>query len=113
MGKKASLEKAVTDGRSKESWFASQTRKAVSRMSVEETVDHLKSLEDALQKANLELNSTIETQAHIVDQNPNLDGFIAEQYHAQTFNLNAKAAGSRYRAEALEPPKGEGYKKIQ
>ena len=111
MGKKASLEKAVTDGRSKESWFASQTRKAVSRMSVEETVDHLKSLEDALQKANLELNSTIETQAHIVDQNPNLDGFIAEQYHAQTFNLNAKAAGSRYRAEALEPPKGEGYKK--
>ena len=39
-----------------------------------------------------------------------MDGFIAEQYHAQTFNLNAEAAGSPYRAKVLEPT-GNGYAK--
>lgn len=41
-----------------------------------------------------------------------LDGFIAEQYHAQTFNLNAEATGSQYRAKVLEP-NGNGYAKTQ
>lgn len=108
---KASLEKAVANGRSKESWFASQTKKAVSKMSVEETVEYLNGLDEAIKDANQALHDTIKTQAHTVNQNPNLDGFIAEQYHAQTFNLNAKATGSEYRAEVLEPPKGESYKK--
>lgn len=108
---KASLEKAVANGRSKESWFASQTKKAVSKMSVKETVEYLGSLDKALGEANQALNDTIKTRAHIVNQNPNLDGFIAEQYHAQTFNLNAAATGSEYRAKVLEPSKGERYKK--
>ena len=43
------------------------------------------------------------TKAGSVNQNPSLDGFIAEQYHAQTFNLNAEAVGSPYRAKVLEP----------
>lgn len=108
---KASLEKAVVNGRSKESWFALQTKKAVSKMSVEGTVEYLGSLDKALGEANQVLNDTIKTQAHIVNQNPNLDGFIAEQYHAQTFNLNAAATGSEYHAKVLEPAKGERYKK--
>lgn len=108
---KSSLEKAVANGRSKESWFASQTKKAISNMSVEGTVEYLGILDKALGEANDRLSDTIKTQAHIVDQNPNLDGFIAEQYHAQTFNLNAAATGSEYHAEVLEPSKGESYKK--
>jgi hypothetical protein len=42
--------------------------------------------------------------------NPHLDGFIAEQYHAQTFNMNAEATGSPYRAKVLES-NGNGYAK--
>ena len=53
---------------------------------------------------------TIHTQAGLVNQNPNLDGFIAEQYHVQTFNLNAAAKGSKYRAKVLTPT-GNGYNK--
>lgn len=106
----ASLSAAVSNGRSKESWFASTTQKAVSALSEQEAAEYLKTLDGALQTANESLYRTITTQAGAVSQNPRLDGFIAEQYHAQTFNMNAQAAGSPYRAKVLEPS-GSGYAK--
>lgn len=99
----ASLDAAVKDGRGKESWLASQAQKAVSGMSSQEASRYLADLDTALQNANDSLYRTILTKAGTVNQNPSLDGFIAEQYHAQTFNLNAEAAGSQYRAKVLEP----------
>ena len=63
-----------------------------------------------MNQANQALHKTITTQAGNVSQNPSLDGFIAEQYHAQTFNMNAEASGSQYRAKVLEPD-GNGYAK--
>lgn len=110
--KKDSLEKAIQSGRSKESWFASELKKATSQMSVQESSKYLQDLDNALNSANNSLYRTIHTQAGAgaISQNPNLDGFIAEQYHAQTFNLNAEATGSQYRAKVLEPT-GNGYTK--
>lgn len=101
--KKHSLEDAIENGKSKESWFASEAKKACSYMGTQETVAYLQSLDTALEQANASLHNTLTTQAGIINLNPNLDGFIAEQYHAQTFNLNAEAAGSPYRAQVLEP----------
>lgn len=97
--KKASLEAAIADGRSKESWFASETKKAVAGMSTKEAAKYLQALDEAVQHANESLYQTISTQAGTINQNPHLDGLIAEQYHAQTFNMNAEASGSTYRAE--------------
>lgn len=108
--KKASLENAIANGRSKESWFASEAKKATSFMSAQEASTYLKDLDNALSSTNESLYNTILTQAGIVNLNPNLDGFIAEQYHAQTFNLNAEATGSQYRAKVLQP-EGNGYAK--
>lgn len=108
--KQQSLEEAISNGRSKESWFASETQKAVSAMTMKETVKYLSNLDEALNNANAALYRTITTKAGIVSQSANLDGFIAEQYHAQTFNLNAEATGSPYRAKVLEP-NGKGYAK--
>lgn len=107
---KISLVKAIENGRSKESWFASETQKATSAMSEQETAKYLAVLDDALHTANESLYRTITTQAGAISQNPRLDGFIAEQYHAQIFNLNAEATGSQYRAKVLEP-NGNGYAK--
>lgn len=107
---KISLVKAIENGRSKESWFASETQKATSAMSAQETAKYLAVLDDALHTANESLYRTITTQAGAISQNPRLDGFIAEQYHAQTFNLNAEATGSQYRAKVLEP-NGNDYAK--
>lgn len=108
--KKASLEKAVASGRSKESWFASEAKKAIAGMSTQEAAKYLTNLDTVLQQANESLYRTITTQAGTISQNPRLDGFIAEQYHAQTFNMNAEATGSPYRAKVLEP-NGNGYAK--
>ena len=105
-----SLSEAISNGRSKESWFASTTHKAVSAMSVQEAAKYLETLDNALQTANESLYRTIITQTGAINQNPSLDGFIAEQYHAQTFNMNAEATGSPYRAKVLEPT-GNGYAK--
>lgn len=108
--KKISLEKAIANGRSKESWFASEVKKATVAMSTQEAVKYLTNLDTALHRANESLYRTISTQAGTISQNPRLDGFIAEQYHAQTFNMNAEATGSAYRAKVLEP-NGKGYAK--
>lgn len=105
-----SLSEAVSNGRSKESWFASSTQSAVSGMSTQNAAKYLADLDRALQTANISLHKTITTQADVISKNPRLDGFIAEQYHAQTFNMNAEAAGSPYRAKVLEPT-GKGYTK--
>lgn len=104
------LSEAISNGRSKESWFASTVQKATSAMSTQEAAKYLSSLDHALQTANKSLYDTITTQSGAINRNSSLDGFIAEQYHAQTFNMNAEATGSPYRAEVLEP-KGNGYAK--
>lgn len=101
--KKKSLERAVANGRSKESWLAGELRQATAHMSGQQAAEYAQNLDTALEKANSSLFRTITTQAGIVSRNPNLGGFIAEQYHAQTFNLNAEASGSPYRAKVLEP----------
>lgn len=43
--------------------------------------------------------------------NPNLDGFIAEQHHVNSFNMNAAAKGSGLRAEVQPLKPGETYTK--
>lgn len=105
---KESLSETVATGRSKESWLAEQVKTATSRMSVEQTVQYLQSLDNAVNTANEALTRTIMTQAGQVSQNPSLNGFIAEQEHVQSFNMNATARGSEYRARVLEP-NGQGY----
>lgn len=79
-------------------------------MSSQDAAKYLETLDGALQTTNESLYRTITTQSGTINQNPSLDGFIAEQYHAQTFNMNAEATGGPYRAKVLEPM-GNGYAK--
>lgn len=109
--KKCSLEKAIQSGRNKEAWFAAEIKRATEHMNVQDSAKYLQTLDEAVSLANEKLYSTITTQQGIVSKNLNLDGFIAEQYHAQTFNMNAEAAGSLYRARVLEPGPGERFAK--
>lgn len=101
--KKASLKKAEANGRLRENWFASEIKQRVSMMSTHEAAAFLNELDTSIRDANDKLYNSLKTQQNVISMNPNLDGFIAEQYHVQTFNANAKAAGSRYHAEVLSP----------
>lgn len=108
---KESLQKAVASGRSKESWFASTLKQATSHMSAQESVEYLQGLDDAVKKANEAMYDTITTKAGVPNQNTNLNGFIAEQHHANSYNMKARAAGGDLYAEVLKPKPGEAYRK--
>ena len=56
-------------------------------------------IEATLEDANDQMLGTISTQSAAVNMNPTLDGFITEQHHADTFNLDAAGKGSPLRFE--------------
>ena len=108
--KRDSLRRATQNGRSREGWFSSELKRAASQMTTQQSVQYLQTLDQTVKQANQALTDTIHTQTGAVSNNPSLDGFIAEQKHAQSFNMNAIAKGSPYRAKVLEPT-GHGYAK--
>lgn len=111
---KVSQEKAVAAGRSKDSWFASTVLKSTSQMSAQESAKYLQSLDDAVKNANAAMHETITTKGSgyiTPSMNPNLDGFIAEQHHVNSFNMNAATKGSGLRAEVQPLKPGETYTK--
>lgn len=108
---KESLQKAVKAGRSRESWLASTLMQHTSHMTGQEAAKYLQGLDDAVKKANESMRDTVLTNAGIPNQNRNLDGFIAEQHHANTYNLKAQATGGDCYAEVLKPGPGERYGK--
>lgn len=97
------LQKDVKRGRTKEGWFSSIVSKIMSKRSQEDTKRYMNALDRTVREANLALHRTVTVQTGEVNKNPHLDGFIAEQHHTQTFNMNAVANGSKYRAQTLEP----------
>ncbi|MDF9840777.1 MULTISPECIES: hypothetical protein [unclassified Paenibacillus] len=109
--KQKHLKSVINQGRSKEGWLAGEAKKAVAHLSDKQAAEYLVNLDQVIKGANDEMARTIFTQSGKVNLNPNLDGFIAEQYHANTFNMNAASSGSPYRAEVLQPKPGQTYKK--
>lgn len=109
--KQKSLQKAIENGRSKESWFAANLQQSTSHMTNAQTVEYLHELDEAIKNANQAMYDTITTKSGAINQNFNLDGFIAEQHHANSFNLEANLKGSELRAEVLAPKEGQTYAK--
>lgn len=108
---KKSLQEAINNGRSKESWFASNLKKSVSNFTTSQTAEYLHGLDRAIESANESMYSTITTKSGLINQNLNLDGFIAEQHHVNSFNLQAELKCSEFMAEVLVPKEGETYGK--
>lgn len=108
---KASLKESINNGRSKESWFAASIKNSLSYMSVKEFGESLSKLDEVIQCNNKAMMDAITTKAGYINRNPNLDGFIAEQHHVNSFNRNAALKGSEYRSEALVPKEGQTYGK--
>lgn len=109
--KKDSLQQAISSGRSKESWLASDLAKYTSHMSAKESEEYLRNLDKAVADANREMSDAITTKIGNISQNPSLDGYIAEQHHANSYNMKAKSVGGQLHAEVLKPKAGEAYGK--
>ncbi len=97
-----SLNHARQKSTSREAWFSEEIRKAVSHESVAQTLSYYETLSETIQQCNEQMYNTITTISGSISMNPNLDGFIAEQHHVNTYNLDAAVKGSSSRAEVVE-----------
>ena len=73
--------------------------------------NYIDTINTAIDNANKTLMESVTTKVGTINQNPNLDGFIFEEYHAGTFNVDATVKQKPYHAEALKPELGETYGK--
>ena len=73
--------------------------------------NYIDTVNNTIDSANKTLMESITTKTGNINQNPNLDGFIFEEYHAGTFNIDATVKGKTYQAKALKPEIGETYGK--
>ena len=72
---------------------------------------YVDNVNSAIGKSNEEILSALTTKTGEISQNPNLDGFIFEERHAGTFNIDAAIKEKNYYAKALKPEIGETYGK--
>lgn len=69
-------------------------------------------INEVIAKGNEKMANSLMTKAGNINQNPQLDGFIFEQFHENTFNIDAAIKDvTNVRAEALVPKEGTGYGK--
>ena len=108
---KQSLHAHLDAGKSKPSWIADAIERGAAAAGTTNTGDYAANIEAALESANTEMLGAVQTRSGNVSMAPNLDGFIAEQHHADTFNLDAAAKGSSLRAKVLAPEPGEPFGK--
>jgi uncharacterized membrane protein YeaQ/YmgE (transglycosylase-associated protein family) len=73
--------------------------------------EYIGNIDGAISKANQANRNVIHTKSGAINQSNNLDGFIAEQHHANTFNIDSKAQSKSYHADALQPAPGKTYQK--
>ena len=98
---KASLHAHLDAGKSKEDWIAGKIEQGAAAAGATSVGDYAAGIDNALKTANDQMLDAVSTQSGAINMNPNLDGFIAEQHHADTFNLDAAAKGSPLTAEVL------------
>lgn len=69
-------------------------------------------INEVIAKGNEKMVNSLMTKAGNINQNPQLDGFIFEQFHENSFNIDAATKDvTNVRAEALVPKEGTGYGK--
>ncbi len=105
----SSINQACGSGISKEDWFASKVAEASTGVSVIDYGNYLKNIDTAITNANAQMIRTVTTNVGDISQCYNLDGFIAEQHHVNTFNMQATLGKSPFRAEVCVPESGQTY----
>lgn len=108
---KKSLHDHLKQGKSEASWLAKEMEKGAAATGAVNVGAYADCIDSALGQANQKNWAAILRKDGFVSQNPHLHGFIAEHHYANSFNIDAVAKGSPYRAKVLEPMPGETYGK--
>ena len=108
---KASLHAHLHSGKSKASWVAGAIERGAAAAGATNVGVYAAGIEARLENANAAMLDTVRTQRGAFSRSPTLDGFIAEQHHVDTFNLDAAAKGIPLRARVLSPEPGQPFRK--
>lgn len=100
------LNESCEKGQSKEKWLSKKFQDMAVGVSVNEFGNYLKGIDNSIDLANQQMLRTVLKNDGAVSLNQNLDGFIAEQYHVNQFNLEATLQKSDYRARVCVPKDG-------
>ena len=103
---KASLYAHTDAGKSEASWLATKIEQGAQAAGGVEVGRYAGNIDAALERANTEMANTVYTQNGNISQAMNLDGFLAEQHHVDSFNIDAAAKGSDVRARVMTPEDG-------
>lgn len=98
---RASLQLHLDKGRSSASWLAGEIEKNAGVTGSVYVGQYAGRLDQALAQATANARDIITRHDGQVNGNWNLDGFIAEQHHVDTFNIDATTKGSDYRARLV------------
>lgn len=110
--KRKSLRMTRKTGESRCSWLQKELQKSAENISEADFVNYLSNIDDTIATCNTEMADTVLRLDGQINQNPRLDGFIAEQDHVNTFNMDA-AIKSKHNlnAEVLKPTPGKTFGK--
>ena len=103
--------KAKSNNVSRSAWLNNAILKGGEVFTAERFTQYLSEIDSTLVRCNEDMINVVTTQAGTINQNPNLDGFIAEQELVNTFNANAALENSNFRARVLQPEAGQTYGK--
>lgn len=105
------LNENMRQGETKEKWFADRLEEGAKGVAVNNYGNYLQQINDTMEAANDLMIGAVMTDNYEISKCINLDGFIAEQHHVNTFNARAALEKSDFRAEVLKPLPGETYGK--
>ncbi|ELX10795.1 hypothetical protein Jab_2c28950 [Janthinobacterium sp. HH01] len=106
----ADRDASLRQGQSASSWLGRQLEQAAGVSGVANVGRYASDIEQAIAKANQNNIDAITRLDGQINLGNNLDGFIAEHHHANTFNLDAAAKASDLQAKVLTP-NGEPFGK--
>lgn len=98
----ASLQQHLNRGQSEASWIASEIERAAGVSGSVHVGQYAAGIDAALAEATRGAREMITNNNGDISFSPNLDGFIAEQHHVDTFNVDAVTKGSEYRARVVD-----------
>ncbi len=99
----------IDSGKSKESFMEKKIEEGAKAAGVVNVGQYAANIDRTLQEGNLAMLQTVTNKNGNINMIPNLDGFIAEQHHVNTFNADAVTKGISLRAEVLKPEPGKLY----
>lgn len=100
---------AAKHGVESNKWLTNIISEVSAGLSVIDYGNYLNAIDNSITNANAQMLRTVTTNAGDISQCMNLDGFIAEQYAVNTFNMQAQLEEASYYAEVLVPKPGKTY----